>query len=306
MKKHPKTTLATMKKLPNYKILDDTNVWGQASNELGLNPTIRGSGGKRTTLEAKLTGPFCPERVRSVWKGWLGDMFGQDPESYTGPQHTWKEGVVFIQSLGINGVKGDGLTTLQLANNFVFLNICVEPSAEEMGEWISQNPKLGAYKGLQLLGFKLAELDAIAIRVAFKIFYDHLDKWMTDDDKAHFGFGAIFVEHLLCKVKRWTERYTVMPTSLLEWAKSQLLGTQWVQGENLTNPVSFPFPLGVSEQSVAQAIQEIMVCLPLLTCQIALMFHIGIERMKVFAHSRRRCRLYITCQFLHPSFDGFL
>ncbi|KAJ7231690.1 hypothetical protein B0H12DRAFT_1239877 [Mycena haematopus] len=258
LRNHPRATFATLKTLPNYMILDDVNVWGQASNELGLNPTIRGSGGRRATLEDKLTDPFCPTKVRSMWKEWLGEMYGQDPQVYSGPRHTWKEAIVLIQSLGINGVKGDGLTTLQLANNLVFLSICHEPTSAELGEWISHNPKLGAYKGLCLLRFKLAELDPIAIQVAFQIVYGHLDRWMTASDKEYFGFGAIFVEHLLCKVKRWMERYNAMPTDLLKWAKAHVSGKRWVQGSNITDPASFPFPNDVNEEWVQQVIQDVL------------------------------------------------
>ncbi|KAK6984203.1 hypothetical protein R3P38DRAFT_3454165 [Favolaschia claudopus] len=166
LKLHPKASLAQMKGLAEYVVLDDPNVWGQASNELGLNPTIRGSGGKTLSLDEKFGDPFSVEKVQLPWKKWLGSLFEQDPNTYTGQRHTWEEAITMIRSLGINGVKGDGLTTLQLANNLVFLGICSEPSSLEMGAWISQNTKLGAYRGLCLLGFKLHELDPIAIRVA--------------------------------------------------------------------------------------------------------------------------------------------
>ncbi|KAF7374675.1 hypothetical protein MSAN_00352500 [Mycena sanguinolenta] len=258
LKKHPRTTLATMKKVPKYLILDDVNVWGQSSNELGLNPTIRGSGGKRATLEDKLTEPFS-SRVQSAWKRWLGDMYGQDPLLYAGHRHTWQEGITFVQSLGINGVKRDGLTTLQLANNLVFLKICVEPSARELGEWISKNSKLGAYRGLCLLGFKLHELDSIATQVAFQIVYNHIDRWMSARDKERVGFGAIFVEHLLCKVKRWRERYSAMPDDLFTWAKAAVRGVEWGPGDDRGDGAKLPFPCDVSAEFIEAAIQQIMV-----------------------------------------------
>jgi hypothetical protein len=54
-----------------------------------------------------------------------------------------------------------------------------------------------------------------AVRMVFQVVYNYLDWCLTDKDKKKFGFGAIFVEHLLCKVQCWIERYTDMPTDLL-------------------------------------------------------------------------------------------
>ncbi|KAJ7143240.1 hypothetical protein C8R46DRAFT_838879, partial [Mycena filopes] len=69
---------------------------------------------------------------------------------------TWFEGVEMICSLCIDGVKGNGLTTLQMANNLVLLGIIVEPTPGQLGTWITDNPSLGAFKGLLVhLSFKL-------------------------------------------------------------------------------------------------------------------------------------------------------
>ncbi|KAJ7080375.1 hypothetical protein B0H15DRAFT_933240 [Mycena belliarum] len=257
---HSKAKMSAMKKLADFVSLDDPNVWGQASNDLSLNPTIRNSGGKSLSIAEKFA-PCFTKDVEASWTKWLGDLAGKDPDVYTGPRHSWIEAISFIQSLGLNGVKGNGLTTLQLANNFVFLNICVEPSAAEMGAWIADNPTLGAFKGLTLLGFNVSASDPIATRVAFQVFYDHCDRFLSTQDKVSLGFGAIFVEHVLCKVQRWRERYKEGPgtTTLDRFALSLLdSAPQWVPGANLNNPTCFPFPPGIETQQLEHVIRMIL------------------------------------------------
>ncbi|KAF8151212.1 hypothetical protein K438DRAFT_1865080 [Mycena galopus ATCC 62051] len=195
------TTLASMKKLADYVVLDDANVWGQAANDLTVNPTIRGTGGQVISHENKFGPPFALP-VKRIWKDFTRELFNKDPDEHPDiPRRKWLEGLQMIQSLGINGVKGNGLTTLQLANNLAFLNICAHPTAAEMGAWIAENPTLGAFKGLVLLGFKIHASDPIGIRVAFEVYYNHLDSFLSKEDKELIGFGAIFAEHLFGMAK---------------------------------------------------------------------------------------------------------
>ncbi|KAF8190689.1 hypothetical protein K438DRAFT_914575 [Mycena galopus ATCC 62051] len=257
LKSHPKAMLASMKKLADYVVLDDANVWGQAANDLTVNPTIRGTGGQVISHENKFGPPFALP-VKRIWKDFTRELFNKDPDEHPDiPRRKWLEGLQMIQSLGINGVKGNGLTTLQLANNLAFLNICAHPTAAEMGAWIAENPTLGAFKGLVLLGFKIHASDPIGIRVAFEVYYNHLDSFLSKEDKELIGFGAIFAEHLLCKDQRWSERYNAaMTTSLLAFAREQL--ASWTAGANLANHTHFPFPLGINKQELENVIQRIM------------------------------------------------
>ncbi|KAF8207891.1 hypothetical protein K438DRAFT_1814542 [Mycena galopus ATCC 62051] len=259
LKSHPKATLASMKKLADYVVLDDANVWGQAANDLTVNPTIRGTGSQVISHENKFGPPFALP-VKRIWKDFTRELFNKDPDEHPNiPRRKWLEGLQMIQSLGINGVKGNGLTTLQLANNLAFLNICAHPTAAEMGAWIAENPTLGAFKGLVLLGFKIHASDPIRIRVAFEVYYNHLDSFLSKEDKELIGFGAIFAEHLLCNDQRWSERYNAaMTTSLLAFAREQL--ASWTAGANLANHTHFPFPLGINKQELENVIQRIMVC----------------------------------------------
>ncbi|KAJ7045949.1 hypothetical protein C8F04DRAFT_1066822 [Mycena alexandri] len=258
LKSHPRAKLHSMKKLASYTVLVDPNVWGQASNHLTLNPTIPRSGGKTVSSEDKFSPCYMPV-IPSTWTDFIGPLRNQDPVTYIGPRRTWLDAVQMIRSLGIDGVKGNGLTTLQLANNLVLLGICVEPTAAQMGAWIADNPGLGAFKGLVLLGFKINESDPAAIHAAFQVFYNHLDTYLSDDDKRLFTFGAIFVEHLLCKVQRWHERYAEgMPLTLLAFARGEVPSTVWIQGGNLSDPSCFPFPFGVESAALTEAIRQVM------------------------------------------------
>ncbi|KAJ6521405.1 hypothetical protein B0H19DRAFT_1244608 [Mycena capillaripes] len=226
---HPRAQLHAMKNLEGYAVLDDPNVWGQAANELGLTPTIRFTGGVCVTITAKLT-PYFLLVLQTRWSAWLGNLAGKNPEEYDGSRRTWREAVEMIKSLGIAGVKGNGLTTLQLANNLVFLKICTAPSAADIGAWIAENPGLVSST--------------------------------RDRDFLKFDeFGAIIVEHLLCKVQRWQERYnSAMPQSIAKLVEELALeAAPWILGTNEKDYKAFPFPLGTTEERVKKIIEDIMV-----------------------------------------------
>ncbi|KAJ7041261.1 hypothetical protein C8F04DRAFT_947539 [Mycena alexandri] len=260
---HPNAQMSTMKSLQGYVVLDDPNVWGQAANDLCITPTIRFTNGLRVSVANKL-GPYFSGLIRAGWITWLGGLYGQDPDKYTGLRHSWSDTINMIRSLNIPGIKGLGLTTLQLANNLALLNICTPPDAAEMGTWIGENPKLGAYKGLVLLGFKLRASDPLATRAAFQVFYDHCERNLTQADKELLGFGAIFVEHLLCKVQRWQDRYnTAMSTKFARLRDAQSSSSPWIPGNNQTDAMGFPFPLGVDGNRIGQIIKDIIVSLDL-------------------------------------------
>ncbi|KAJ6596546.1 hypothetical protein B0H10DRAFT_2327206 [Mycena sp. CBHHK59/15] len=50
---------------------------------------------------------------------------------------------------------------MQLVNTLVFSKVIQMPTVTEMAEWISENTKLGAVTGLNLLGFRTATRDQI-------------------------------------------------------------------------------------------------------------------------------------------------
>ncbi|KAJ6598797.1 hypothetical protein B0H10DRAFT_1647885, partial [Mycena sp. CBHHK59/15] len=101
---------------------------------------------------------------------------------------------------------GSGLGALQFANNIVLCGIAQAPSPATMAQWIAGNRTYGAFAGLRVLGFRLHNASASAVRAAFFCFYSWLDYHLTEEDKQVLHFDAIFVEQLLCKIGRWKHR----------------------------------------------------------------------------------------------------
>ncbi|KAJ6622853.1 hypothetical protein B0H10DRAFT_1787539, partial [Mycena sp. CBHHK59/15] len=178
-----------------------------------------------------------------------------------GTKRSWAEALELVQQLGFDGVKDSGLTTLQFANNLVLLGICRPPTADEMAIWISENPKLGAFKALKALGFNLAENDLLLTRIAFRVVYDHFENFLIPADKLLLGFGAIFVEHVLCKITRWQDRYDTQMNGLtfIELAEKLQDSSPWIMAENVTNKEHFPFPLELRIEQVQKMIVSVMV-----------------------------------------------
>ncbi|KAJ7162370.1 hypothetical protein C8R46DRAFT_854523, partial [Mycena filopes] len=206
---HPNATKTAVdtavRKQPGYIATHNSNAYGEAANSLGITPS-RGRDQPKYTVEEKFLGFYKPE-VEDGWEDFIGpELCNQDPATFTGKKRTWMEGLEFIQKFGFFGLKGDGLTTLQLANNLVLLGICEPPEPEVMAAWIADKGDLGAFKGLRLLGFNVQHSDPLATRAAFLCVYNHLKENLSSEDKTTLGFSVIFLEHVLCKVQRWTSR----------------------------------------------------------------------------------------------------
>ncbi|KAK0430784.1 hypothetical protein EV421DRAFT_1721178 [Armillaria borealis] len=111
--------------------------------------------------------------------------------------HTWVEVIDFVIGLGIPGF-GSGLTPLQFANNLLFSGIVQMPSVAMVGTWILHNCGLGAFLGLEKMGFIMTDIASVV--AAFAIVHDFLDEYLSEDDKEilgfNEGFGTVFVEHL--------------------------------------------------------------------------------------------------------------
>src|SRR5882762_4262934 len=197
----------------DHKQYQDPRCWGQHCQQLGLHPTVNlsndASTSRQITITEKLT-PYWTSSIQSKWLTFLGPLVDQDPSTFCGPLHSFDSTLTFISGLKLPPFKS-GLTHLQLVNNFALLGICQPPSVADISSWISQNRNLGAFAGLQQLGFNLSweakgkkksEILLPWVKSAFQCVYDHLDMHLTDLDKKELRFGVIFVEHLLCKVGR--------------------------------------------------------------------------------------------------------
>jgi len=238
-------------KVPIY----DDKIWGQPSNFLNIMPTNAAC--VTCMLEEKF-GPYFAGEVQTTWVTWLGDLVNKDPATHKGDLNSWSSAMDMMNSLSLLGFK-TGLTVFQLVNSLVFLGLAKMPSPVEVADWIFDHGKLGAYRGLQQLGFSCPDLGSVWS--AYMIVYNHLDQFLTEDDKKILGFSPIFVEHLLCKVVQWESRLVEGKVSSLDKmaASIDLPHEHWISGENKTNQAAFPFPFSSDPKELKKTITTIMV-----------------------------------------------
>ena len=82
-----------------------------------------------------------------------------------------------------------------------------------------------------------------AVRRAFACVYFFLHNNLSEEDKRTLGFGTIFVEHLLCKIARWTVRLRKAGT-LYEKMLMVLKAAK--------NDPKYPVPLHLSREDLSQ------------------------------------------------------
>lgn len=222
---------------------------------------------------------FAPLFERDLQRRWirhLGNLAHSDPTTYTGPKMSWSHMLNWIRMQSVNCLKGASLTLLQTANNLALLGLCQEPTAEEMGDFLAQvgggqPPKKrktqskassqgtastdkGGFKGLLLLGYRLTQRQNVGpwIKAAFLSFYHHLDKHLSVADKAELHFGAMFAEHLLCKVSRFQSLFVNDAGArevTLETLGQAALNTGWDDS---------PLPLQGDRDDVKRAIDSVL------------------------------------------------
>ena len=248
----------------------DMSIWGQPSWLLSIRPAVFVEGHQDansgslptvtpTDLRAKFE-PYWADRVQDVWVKLLGDMYDQDPATWEGPRPNWTETIDAIAGLRIP-LFNQSLTLLQTVNNLSYQNVCQIPSAQEVGAWISQNSNLGAMGGLRLLKFSLQT--KVHTQVSVQCVHEHLDKFLTKKDKEDLGFDGIFLEQVLCKIRRWT---TLYDAAMGKGAFSDMVkeieakDQEWTPGANETDPEAFPFPLHVEVDLIESVIKKITVC----------------------------------------------
>jgi hypothetical protein len=243
---------------PSYIKFDNMRMYGTANNWLGVIQTVVGSqasGVKKTHSMDHKFQPYFSDYVQNEWLDFLGPLADQDPDSYNGERRSWRNAYDFITStINLPGF-GRGLTALQTSHVFAFFGLCKMPTAVEMATWISENPTLGACGGLKDMGFAIDSMPAI--RAAFLVVYDHLDKHLSVSDKSLLCFGPIFVEHALCKVPRWTrylkEKARVDLTALGQCAV--LDGQKWIQYQNVKDETCFPMPVTIELDNARSTLQ---------------------------------------------------
>lgn len=250
------------KDLPGIIAVDDMLIWGQPNNLLSSAPTKNCIGEHATNLSLpEKFAPYWIEELQIDWINLLGEMHGQDPETYNGPRRAWHDILALLKKHKIIGF-GSGLTPFQLANRLVALKIVDSPTVTEMADWIFKHRKLGAYRGLANLGFCLMPGNLMSVRCAFKCVYSHFDEYLTKEDKDILFFGPIFVEHILCKIPRWQSRLADenavghMEKIVLEAERSD----NWISGMNVMDHKAFPVPLLISSAWLKKIIEQVSPC----------------------------------------------
>lgn len=202
-------------------LVADMRAWGQASNSLSLQPTLVGTNGRKVTMEEKFD-QYFNNKVYNCWIHFLGDMANQEFDGWGGPKNSWKATIDMVQGLNISGMAG--LTALQMVNSMALLGLVTMPTGRELADWIWERPKLGAFKGLELLGFTMENTNST--RFAFDVVHNWLDGHLSALDKVTLGFSAMFVEHLLCKIARWNGILVREGTEegLMHWEEEVLAG----------------------------------------------------------------------------------
>ena len=249
--------------IPGYIQYDDPCIWGQPNHFLSISPSRGKNSGKKMTLEEKFA-PYWADSVQDAWAKLLGDLLDQDPTTYTGERPKWATASLFLDEINVLSFKR-GLTRLQLANYLVTLKIVDPPEPDEMAQWIFHNQGLGAFTGLANIGFILSSNNLNATRAAFACVFRHLDENLTREDKEILFFSPIFVEHLLCKVGRWKNRFSNYPGiadklhELVHKALEETWNSGWVAGANSLSPKAVPFPLKLDFAWIEAVIADIKV-----------------------------------------------
>jgi len=94
-----------------------------------------------------------------------------------------------------------------LTVDYSYTAVVSSPSLDDMANAIARI-NAGGIKGLEALGILPdtcnMKLDAriAAVKPAFQMFYNFLDKALTAEQKQIIGFDYIMVEHTLCKMAR--------------------------------------------------------------------------------------------------------
>lgn len=242
--------------IPYYIPVDNPRIWGQPCRQLSVLSKKQANLTRLDALHAKFDEYFTTS-ITSKWKAFLGELFDQNPEDYTLSKRSWQDALDFVAGLGISGFK-NGLTTLQAANLLAFAGIIEPPQPLVMSSWIFSHKDLGAFRGLQRLGFKVNSIASVV--AAFDIVHNHLNHHLSESDKDHLGcsngFLVIFVEHLLCKIVRWEGR---LRHCRITWDKYPCDGLNWVQGSNEQDHRAFPIPITLTSSEVDQAVDAVVV-----------------------------------------------
>jgi hypothetical protein len=217
---------------PNI-VLDNMCCWGTPSAALGF---TRPAPGSRPNFEARIEPMFTSDIVK-LWR----DFCDQD----TLP--SYNRALKLGEDTEIPGF-GSGLTRMQLANSLAILGQCGLPSREDMADIIYIHNGMGAFEGLQRLGFNVwPGCEQSRVRQAFGCLYNFLDTNLSVTDKATLVFDPIFVEHLLCKISRWDKVFRKEDKDSLDTIAGEA-HSLYEQGQLRED---YPLPLSIDRETLA-------------------------------------------------------
>lgn len=235
----------------------NTRIWGRAPSNWFQDEIDYQTG--HLTRQDKYN-PMYSSALQTSWLAHIGPLAGQDPRlaQWAGEKKTWSSTTDWIVKQKIVSLKSFNLTVLQLANYLALSGVCLEPTEYEMADALvnlkaGAGEDKGACKGLGLLGFNIKRnKSAQWVRAAFLAFYRHLDTQLSSLHKTFLHFGAIFVEHLLCKISRFDGIFHRDETS--KGVDLTSIGQRAIA----TGKDKFPFALEGSRKTVQEVIDEIL------------------------------------------------
>ncbi|KAJ3823826.1 hypothetical protein F5880DRAFT_1481477 [Lentinula raphanica] len=159
---------------------------------------------------------------------------------------SWLAGIEFLDRLHIPGFQ-KSLTAMQLANTLALSHILEHPTLSEMAYWIWNHQDLGAFLGLQKVGFMMPTQKAVLVALAS--FSRHI--WNMNTTQLQIigctNGSVIDSEHFLCKIARWSSKIPQI--------------TIWSSNAEKENDYSrFPFALTAPRLFVENILAEIEVC----------------------------------------------
>lgn len=247
--------LAKLNQAEAYNIkAENMRVWGTANKNLTWK-----SGYQTVSERVDMIFNFYPK-----WQNFSGFINGTKPPpgAYVRLK-SWTETINWFNSEShIRGL--GGLTLFHMVSDLAKKGFCQKPSAQEIGLWVHSHGKLGASRGLELLGFNVDYIDQRKTRAALSAVHNFLKSTLSEEDKTLLVFDVNFTEHILCKVTRWSSRYSRQKYSFVETAEKIAKSVPpWNSAGSKNNMDAFPCP-SVSDPNILQfALNESINMLPI-------------------------------------------
>ncbi|KAH7919988.1 hypothetical protein BV22DRAFT_995875, partial [Leucogyrophana mollusca] len=195
--------------------------------------------------------PFFTKDMQDTWVELLGHMANQNQMHHSGKKVEWEAGREWLVARKLI------CFTLELAP-FQFLNNLVNAGI------LYTHPQLGAFNGLAWINFKVDCWPVHWAEASFKTFYAHLNRYLSPEDKEMLVFDTVFMEHLLCKVARYSKAFCegdkITLNSLGRQAILQEASMPWISGANLEDVTGklFLIPLHTDKESLKRIVEQVI------------------------------------------------